>query len=235
MYRPPQLRLTIKRWKSNEAIQNFIQQNQSIAQSSVFQGTLYEHTVMRELQYKLAMTKLQNTGGANDKGVDIKGCWPIGKIYDTMNGILQLDSLAIPKRCQANGAIFKPYRHKMATEAQLKVLVQCKAFRSSKVAPREFRELVGTFVSMVPSTQRNNTIIMMCSPNMLTREGITLINSVRMPLIYLRIEMLQPEGTGYNLVDSGKLLNYYENDYAAQFLQGCGIKEWLKLAMFNKS
>lgn len=234
MLTPFQVTSSVKRWVSNEAIRGFIKENQSIAQSSVFQGTLYEHTVMRELQEKLAMTKLQNTGGANDHGVDIKGSWQVGRIYDAMNPILQLDSLEIPKRCMVNGATFKPFRHKMSTGAELKALVQCKAFTSSKVAPREFRELVGTFVSLVPNAQRNKTVIMMCSPNMLTKDGLSLINSVRMPLIYLRIEMLQQEEAGYNFIDSGRLLNYYENEYAAQFLQGCGIKEWLKLAMFKK-
>lgn len=189
---------------------------------------------MRELQDKLAMTKLTNTGGANDKGVDIKGSWQVSKIYNTMNPILQLDSIDIPKRCTANGAVLKPFRHKIGTQDQLKVLVQCKAFNRSKVAPREFRELVGTFVSLVPSAQRNKTVTIMCSPHLLTREGLTLINSIRMPLIYLRVEMLQPDGTGYNVLNSGRLLNYYENDYAVQFLQGCGIREWLKLSMYNK-
>lgn len=224
---------TGRRWQSNASIKRFIEENQSIANTTVFQGTLYEHTVMRELQEKLAMTQMQKTGGANDRGVDIRGSWDVSKIFHAMNPILKLDQLEIPARCKFNGVTFKPFRHKLPRETQLKVLIQCKAFTSSKVAPKEFRELLGTFTSLVPSRQRNKTAIMMCSPNMLTKDGLRLINSVAMPLIYLRIEMLRLKGAQYDIADSGRLLNYYENEYASQFLQGTGIKEWLKLSMFK--
>ncbi|QLL34743.1 hypothetical protein HG536_0H01180 [Torulaspora globosa] len=222
-----------RRWKSNSTIKRFIDENRAIANTTVFQGTLYEHTVMRELQGKLAMTSLQKTGGANDRGVDIRGSWDVAKVFHTMNPILKLDQTEVPARCKLNGVTFKPFRHKLPRETQLKVLVQCKAFTSSKVAPKEFRELLGTFASLVSGPQRNKTAIMMCSPNMLTKDGLSLINSVPMPLIYLRIEMLRLKGADYDIADSGRLLNYYENEYAAQFLQGMGIKEWLKLSMFK--
>lgn len=221
------------RWYSNEALKRFIEDNKSIANTTVFQGTLYEHTVMRELQNKLAMTQLQKTGGANDRGVDIRGSWDIWRIYSTMDPVLRLDQVQVPARGKFNGVSFKPFKHKLPKETQLKVLVQCKAFTSSKVAPKEFRELLGTFASMVSNSRRNKTVIMMCSPNMLTNDGLRLINSVALPLIYLRIEMLRLRGSAYDIADSGRLLNYYENDYAAQFLQGLGIKEWLKLSMFK--
>lgn len=233
MFRGPLRRtLETRRCIYNDAIQQFIQQNQLISQSSVFQGSLYEHTVIRELGEKLGMTKLQKVGGANDRGVDIKAYWPIEKIYDRMNALMNLEQIVLPKRCKVNGATFKPFRDKIHTE-KLKVLVQCKAFTSSKVAPKEFRELVGTFSSLVSSSQRNKTVIMMCSPNMLTKDGLNLINSIRMPLVFLRIEMLQLKDGIYDVANSGKLVNYYENEYASMFLQGCGIKEWLKLAMFD--
>ncbi|QLQ81860.1 hypothetical protein HG537_0G01140 [Torulaspora globosa] len=221
-----------RRWQSNSTIKRFIDENRAIAHTTVFQGTLYEHTVMRELEGKLAMTNLRKTGGANDRGVDIRGSWNISKVFNTMSPILKLDQTEIPARCKFNGVTFKPFRHKLPRETQLNVLIQCKAFTSSKVAPREFRELLGTFTSQVSNSQRNKTAIMMCSPNMLTKDGLSLINSVSMPLIYLRIEMLRQRGTEYD-IDSGRLLNYYENEYAAQFLQGMGIKEWLKLSMFK--
>lgn len=225
--------LTGRRWQSNSTIKRFIEENRAIANTTVFQGTLYEHTVMRELQEKLAMTSLRKTGGANDRGVDIRGSWDVAKVFHTMNPILKLDQTEVPARCKFNGVTFKPFRHKLPRETQLKVLIQCKAFTSSKVAPKEFRELLGTFTSLVSSSQRNKTAIMMCSPNMLTKDGLSLINSVAMPLIYLRIEMLRLKGSQYDIADSGRLLNYYENEYAAQFLQGMGIKEWLKLSMFR--
>ncbi|AQZ17826.1 RRG7 (YOR305W) [Zygosaccharomyces parabailii] len=230
-------RLTLKRYTWNEAILQFIKQNQDISHSSVFKGTLYEHTVMRELNEKLAMKELQKVGGANDRGVDIKGQWPLDIIFRKTVPIVHLEQNAIPTRCTIHGTSLKPLSKKLQENGgkldPIKVLVQCKAFSFSKVSPRELRELLGTFASVVPDTQRKRTIIMMCSPNLLTKEGLSLVNALRVPLIYLRIEMLRQSGGAYDLCNSGRLLNYYENDYAAALLQGCGIKEWLKLSLYK--
>lgn len=192
---------------------------------------------MRELSEKLAMTKLQKLGGANDHGVDIKGQWPLDFIFRSTNQIVQSDKSSIPKRCSVQGTTLKPLRAKIE-ETQgvldpIKVLIQCKAFSTSKVSPREFRELVGTFASLVPISQRKRTVILMCSPNMLTKEGLNLMNTVKIPLIYLRIEMLRQLGGKYDFCNSGRLLNYYENDYAAALLKGCCIKEWLNLSLYK--
>ncbi|CAR28808.1 ZYRO0F12430p [Zygosaccharomyces rouxii] len=225
-----------KRPSSNDAILQFIRQNQEISQSSVFQGTLYEHTVMRELSGKLSMNQLQKIGGSHDRGVDIRGQWPLDFVFGQVTKVVPLD--AVPKRCKIHGTTLKPLRCKIEENDgkldPLKALVQCKAFSGSKVSPREFRELVGTFASIVPDSQRNRSVILMCSPNLLTKEGLSLINTVKVPLIYLRIEMLQRIGDNYDVDNSGRLLNYYENDYAAALLQGCGIKEWLKLSLYRR-
>lgn len=225
-----------KRCSSNNAIAQFIKQNQEISQSSVFQGTLYEHTVMRELSEKLHMNHLQKIGGSNDRGVDIRGQWPVDFLYREVSKLVTLDE--VPKRSKILGTTLKPLRRKIDESDgkldPLRALVQCKAFSGSKVAPKEFRELVGTFASLVPESQRNRNVIMMCSPNLLTKEGLNLINAVKVPLIYLRIEMLQQIENDYDVKNSGRLLNYYENDYASALLQGCGIKEWLKLALFRR-
>ncbi|QLG73576.1 hypothetical protein HG535_0F00860 [Zygotorulaspora mrakii] len=221
-----------KRLLCNNTIRKFINQNGAISQSSVFQGTLYEYTVMRELQTKLSMCELERVGGANDHGIDIKGSWHIKNIYRKMNPLLNLDQIEAPKRCRVNGAIFKPYRSKALME-DLKVLVQCKGRTHSKVGPREFRELIGTFTSTVTPTNRNKTVMLMCSPHMLTKNGLKLIEMLPIPVIYLRIELLRSAEGLYDLMNSGRLLNYYENQFAQQFLQGCGINEWLKLTMYS--
>lgn len=225
-----------KRCSSNNAISQFIRQNQEISQSTVFQGTLYELTVMRELSEKLNMSQLQKVGGSHDRGVDIRGQWPLNYLFGQVNKVVSLDD--VPKRCKIHGTTLKPLRRKIDENDgkldPLKALVQCKAFSDSKVSPREFRELVGTFASLVPDSQRNHSIIMMSSPNLLTRDGLSLINTIKVPLIYLRIEMLQRMGDNYDMEKSGRLLNYYENDYAAALLQGCGVKEWLKLSLYRR-
>ncbi|CCD24875.1 Rrg7p NDAI_0E00590 [Naumovozyma dairenensis CBS 421] len=237
------LRTICKRWVHNDSIISFIRNNAAISQSTVFQGTLYELTVLRELAEKLGMTSLEKVGGAHDGGVDIKGTWPISNLYKKLEAITHIsDELStIPKRSKVNGRVFRPLIHRINDDillgkqfAPLKVLVQAKAFRTTKVSPKELRELVGTFSSMVPDTKRNSTIILMCSPHMLTKDSLNLINNVKLPLIYLRIEMLRSLNDGsYDIEKSGTLLNYYENEYASKLLEGLSIQRWLTLKLYD--
>lgn len=47
--------------------------------------------------------------------------------------------------------------------------------------------------------------------------------------------MLTAHHGHYDLQDSGRLQNYYENEYAAQLLNGCGVTEWIKFKQYQKS
>lgn len=225
---------------TNAAIENYISQNRRTVGSTVFQGTLYETVTMRELHDKLEMNNLELVGGAHDGGVDIIGDWPISSIYTRMEQMLGEYPENIPKRCTVNGARLSPLVNKIKTDDQIKPLrafIQCKALSSNKVSPKELRELVGTFSSLVSISDRDKSVVIMCSPHLLTKDGLKLINSVRMPLIYLRIEMLRllkDQEFKYDLENSGQLVNYFENEYAMKLLQGCRINEWLKLGMYSK-
>lgn len=226
------------RWLSNQAIGRFISLNKHTIGSTVFQGTLYESVLMREISQKLCMTNLERIGGAHDGGVDIVGTWPVNKIYDATTALLGASDIEIPKRSTVNGTRLIPLINKFRENDQvdpLKVLVQCKAFKASKVTPKELRELVGTFTSMVPNSEKDKTIIMMCSPHLLTKDGLKLINNIRLPLIYLRVELLRyiDDQNKFDIENSGKLLNYFENEYATKLLLGCRISEWFKLSMYN--
>lgn len=225
---------------TNAAIESYISQNKRTAGSTVFQGTLYENVAMRELHDKLQMSNLQLIGGAHDGGVDIIGDWSISPIYKRMEQMLGEYPEQIPKRCTVNGGRLTPVINKIKTEGQIKPLqafIQCKAFSSSKVSPKELRELVGTFSSLVTNSKRDKNVVIMCSPHLLTKDGLKLINNIRIPLIYLRIEMLRllkDREFAYDLENSGQLLNYFENEYARKLLQGCRIEEWLKLGMYSR-
>ncbi|CAI4036590.1 hypothetical protein SMKI_15G4380 [Saccharomyces mikatae IFO 1815] len=229
-----------RRWLNNSAIQVYIKQNAAVAHSTVFQGNLYEYTVMRELSEKLQMTRLRKIGGAHDGGVDVKGYWPVDDIYwKTSSLIPSLEMTDNMKRTNSqNGFVLKPLKYRIIdhTFEPLKVLAQCKAFTKSKLSPREFRELVGTFTSLVSHNQRNKTVCIMCSPHLLTKDSLKLINNISLPMIYLRVEMLKEKADGdFDLMNSGRLVNYYENSYASTLLQDCKISEWLKLGMYQNS
>ncbi|QHS76388.1 Rrg7p [Saccharomyces paradoxus] len=229
-----------RRCFNNHAIHTYVKQNAAVAHSTVFQGNLYEYTVMRELSEKLRMTKIRKTGGAHDGGVDIKGNWPVDDIYWKTSSLIPSSEIANnTKRTNSqNGFVLKPLKYRIIDDTfePLKVLVQCKAFTKSKLSPREFRELVGTFTSLVSHNQRNKTVCIMCSPHLLTKDTLKLINNISLPLIYLRVEMLKEKTDGdFDLINSGRLVNYYENSYASTLLQDCKIPEWLKLGVYKNS
>lgn len=236
----PILRQLENKYLYDGILTNFVNQNQNIVNSTVFQGTLYEYTVMRELHGKLFMDNVNKVGGAHDGGVDITSTWNINKIHKRVENVMDLSKLyprdKIPKKIKLHSGTVNPLIHKIANDENinLDVLVQCKAFNKSKVTPREFRELIGTFNSMVPRSKWKSSVMIMSSPHLLTPDGLKLINSLDISLIYLRIgQLTKNSDNSFDLANSGKLLNYYENETANRLLLGCGINECLKLGLCN--
>lgn len=223
---------------NNVAIEQYITSNKNIHGSTVFQGTLYENVVMRELGQKLRMSSLERIGGAHDGGVDITAEWNIAGIEAKMSQVLGAYADHIPKTRSINGVRLTPIINKINQGKELiplRTLIQCKAFTSAKIAPKELRELAGTFSSLVPDRERDKTIMFMCSPHILTADGVKLINKLRLPLIYLQIGLLQfmAKSNKFDLEGSGHIISYYENEYAIKLLEGCRVAEWLKLHAYN--
>ncbi|CCE64575.1 hypothetical protein TPHA_0I00690 [Tetrapisispora phaffii CBS 4417] len=229
-------RLPQRRYINNDNLVKYIKDNELIKDSKVFQGTLYEYTVIRELEQKLLMNQLKKVGGAHDGGVDITGKWAVGKIFHSLQdrNLINIDNHT-PKRFVINDRSAMPIYQKFIGQNAVKnprpldILVQCKAFSLSKIGPKHIRELVGTYWSKVSPKKVNRTFMMICSPHLPTREGLKLLNSCNIPLLYVQVGMLNLMNNEYDLEKSGSLLNYYENEYASKLLQNIGIKEWLRL------
>ncbi|AET37710.1 Rrg7p Ecym_1485 [Eremothecium cymbalariae DBVPG len=222
-----------------KSLTEYISDNVHICDSTVFQGTLYELTVMRELHDKLHIENLCQTGGAYDGGVDIRGKWDISNIYNRVKKLVDLDK-KLPKRYSVNGLNLKPLRTKIIENNNsyrpLDIIVQCKAFTARKITGKQIRELMGAF-SMISKNheKRNNTIVMMSSPNLLTKDAVAVMNQMRIPLVYLQITMIKPSDAepDFNVNQSGHLCHYFENEYASKLLDNCGINEWIKLEAYK--
>lgn len=224
----------------NDLLAKYINENKNIMHSTVFQGSLYEHVVMRELSTKLLMEDLKKVGGAHDGGVDILAKWDLKKIYSSVSKDVDLSKMypldKIPKRVKLKSRVLSPVIHKLTKgdNVEMNVLIQCKSFNKSKVSPREFRELIGTYNALVPPKRWKSCIMVMCSPHLLTPDGLKLINSIDWSLIYLRIgQIYQFSDKSFDLYNSGKLLNYYENNVTSKLFKGCGIQEFLKLGLYD--
>ncbi|AGO10964.1 AaceriAFR541Wp [[Ashbya] aceris (nom. inval.)] len=208
-------------------LQDYVRKNTAISGSTVFRGTLYELAVMRELHARLGMCHLRQRGGAYDGGIDITGKWNLADLAGVAPG---LDETEIPRYLRCGTARLKPLRRKIldGTARPLDVMVQCKALSTARVGGRPFRELFGAFAAIARSSaRRNSTLVMMSSPNLLTRDGATVMNQLELPIIYLRVSL--PRIAADGLLLGGRLENYYENAYAAALLDGCRVQQLLGL------
>lgn len=179
----------------NSKIIDFLKNSSIPKTSTVFKGTLYEHTVVRELEHKFhnfglasgalsnqlcgqpssetqsnKLSDLEIIGGSFDHGIDIIG--------------------------QLKGSLTK-------------LLVQCKCFSKQKVTGKEIRELVGATSMYKTMNSQFESLSVLASPNTITKDGIQVMNKIPIPLIYLQVSMLNVR----DLDQSGQILSVYENDY----------------------
>ncbi|KAH3677211.1 hypothetical protein WICMUC_001792 [Wickerhamomyces mucosus] len=186
--------------------------------STAFIGTSYELLVLRELTSKFGIYESLHMGGSYDNGIDIQGKWNLNKYRPNKEINEQIIPMSI------NGRKIKPILERKSSIVD--VLIQCKNY-SKKITAKEIRELSGIFNFNVPSTKKNKTFSILASPNYLTPQGISQINKVDIPIIYIQFSKLKQISNNdkYDLqcYKGGHLLNFYSNDYARALLMGTNI------------
>lgn len=88
--------------------------------STVYRGTLYEYTVLETLS-TLYGFQLYRTGGADDRGIDLRGTWRLPTVPTSSNAATD---------------------HATLSEDVKRVVIQCK-HEAKKIGPRHVRELNG--------------------------------------------------------------------------------------------
>lgn len=180
-------------------------------ESTAFQGTTYEMKVKQKLETALNMSQLEHSGGSYDNGIDL-----LGKL-----DIDQFKSTEEPNASYlVHGKRVKPLILRKSTA--MDVLVQCKSF-SSKITAKEIRELSGIFNFNIRPKDRNNSLVIMSAPSLLTSQGQAQIDKVDIPMVYCQLSrMKQTEENEYSM-DSyigGEILNFYFNPYSIALFQG---------------
>lgn len=236
------LRASMRKFSSsNDSILRFLRDNKAIVGSTVHKGTLYELTVERELRRKLLMQDLDVVGGSNDGGVDLTCKWPVSLIYQNCIAKSAITEPKLPlKGSRINGKLIRPLINHMdngpLSALTMDALVQCKAF-TSKISPKEIREMAGTFLSIFPNKRKSDALglAIMCSPHLLTPSSIKLIDQLTVPFLYLRIETLQLiNSEEYDILNSGQLRGYMANQVLKQYLVGTGFEEWMNFELYNE-
>ncbi|KND02182.1 uncharacterized protein SPPG_02671 [Spizellomyces punctatus DAOM BR117] len=122
--------------------------------STVDVGTRFEEDTLRCLsRYGI---DLRRVGGADDKGVDLRGRW------------------RLPKEGGVDPALSSPGHHGGFLE--FPIIVQCKKERT-KLGPKYFRELEGTLARESP-----NTIALLASSEGFSTKAVDLLFASRVPL-----------------------------------------------------
>lgn len=180
-------------------------------ESTAFQGTTYEMKAKEKLQAALNMSQLEHSGGAHDNGIDL-----LGKL-----DIAQFKNSNEPEKSYlVNGKRIKPLMLRKSTS--MDVLVQCKSF-SAKITAKEIRELSGIFNFNIRPKDRNNTLVIMTAPSLLTAQGQSQIDKVDIPMIYCQLSrMKQTEDNEYSMESyiGGEIQKFYFNPYSIALFQG---------------
>lgn len=193
-------------------------------ETTAFIGTSYELLVQQQLEKFLNLQKLMHMGGSFDNGIDLKGKWDLSQ-YKPVD--LNLESL-IPEAFK--GKKVKPI---VTKKSQLvDVLIQCKN-HSSKLTAKHIREISGIYNYSVPSAKKSKTLMIVCSQTILTPQGITQMNVVDIPIIYIWLEKLRKqsiESTDYDLKGyiGGQLKGFYCNDFSTCLLHGLDVSSQIE-------
>ncbi|KAH3682843.1 hypothetical protein WICPIJ_006182 [Wickerhamomyces pijperi] len=193
--------------------------------TTTFVGTSYELLVQRQLTSILQMKKLEHMGGSFDYGIDLKGKWDLSPYKPTSQ---EQEVLPIPV---FKGKKIKPIISKKSQI--IDVLIQCKN-HSVKLTAKHIREISGIYNFSVTSVKRSKTFMIVCSPTILTPQGITQMNAVDIPIIYIWLEKLRKKSIDSKEYDiegyeGGQLKGFYCNDFATCLLQGLNVEADIQL------
>ncbi|OWB69516.1 hypothetical protein B5S30_g4932 [[Candida] boidinii] len=208
-----------------ESYLNHAKSTNATITSTVFQGNLYELTILEFLRDKFDITKAIHQGGKNDKGIDIRANWDLTQLkaipselpkessYELVNATKKLKPLIIRKN--------------KIRSLNVKLFVQCKCYEKSRIDAKLIREINGTYSNTV-SQSNSRVFFMLVTPTTFTRQGRIDFDLSEIPLIFCKFSKSRKiKGDGYSLKDYdwGQFESFYCNPIAHALLKGI---DWTK-------
>ncbi|OWB57432.1 hypothetical protein B5S28_g3376 [[Candida] boidinii] len=209
-----------------ESYLNHAKSTNSKITSTVFQGNLYELTILEFLRNKFDITKAIHQGGKNDKGIDIRANWDLTQLkaipselpkessYELVNATKRLKPLIIRKN--------------KIKSLNVKLFVQCKCYEKSRIDAKLIREINGTYSNTVSQNSNSRVFFMLVTPTTFTRQGRIDFDLSQIPLIFCKYSKSRKiKGDGYSLKDYdwGQFESFYCNPIAHALLKGI---DWTK-------
>lgn len=208
--------------------------------TGVFMGNLYELQVKSFLEKQFKIQSTLHQGGSNDKGIDINAIWNPMNILKTektnKDGISNNidDNDNDNKKYEiVNMKKIKPLAKR--SNQTIKLFVQCKCYKLSKIDPKLIREIKGSSQEYFKKNG-NSAIFMIASTNGFTRVGREDFDKATIPLMYAKFTKPKLINKRYPFeIDSweiGKLDGVYLNPLATAMFKGL---DWISFMNKLKS
>ncbi|XBW34811.1 hypothetical protein QEN19_000377 [Hanseniaspora menglaensis] len=194
--------------------------------STVFRGKTYEHTVKRELVFKLfpfcntealnLLTLDSSTNGHLLDGYVKDDNYSLGnysKLVSFYNEQIKVVGQAFDKGVDIVGPL----------DNKIVVLVQCKNYKMKKITGKDIRECVGITSLYKTTNYQQESLTIIASPSGITNDAIEDMNKFPLNLLYAQISDLHVPADGslsktiqdpnmlLKLSQSGQLISFVEN------------------------
>lgn len=174
---------------------------------------------MHMLTTRFHCFNLTRSGGAGDYGVDIFGRWNL---------------LEYPRLGKA-GATSLASSSDDDLGSGVAVLVQCKN-HTTKIGAAVVRELGGIYDFHVRTpAARRSTFLFLVSPEPLTRQAQTQLDTASIPMAHMRMRAMQPGSQNVYDIEAwsgGEIVSAYLNRKARRILQGLDVERTMTQFLF---
>ena len=205
----------------------------SSVNSTVFHGTFYELNFMEFLQKNFTVNRIIHQGGKDDKGIDIRATW-----YPVDNFGLISDKEPVKKFVKVN-SISRVRPIALKKSKTVKLFIQCKSWKKSRIDAKLIREMNGTFTNTgrgdvgPSSNSRTRNFLMIVCPTGFTRQGRMDFDRSLLPLMFTkfsRAKICDLKKSPYDIknYNKGQFESFYCNPMAAALLKGLNWSEFMK-------
>lgn len=143
--------------------------------SNTFRGTLFEWQTKEALQANFGM-RLRHVGGRSDRGVDLRGSWPLRDLKAIRRDTQQIASLP---------------------DISPTILAQCKNVKSG-CTPDHVRALIGTIMAHNDSTKDTIGIMAIAGDKNFTKDVISQFMASPVPLSLAKIDGIRLQSIMFN-------------------------------------
>lgn len=194
--------------------------------STVFKGKTYEHTVKRELVFKLLPfcdTKALNFSNAYDSAYSHLLEGYVKEDQHSLNNFSKLAAYYNEKMKVVGQSFDKGVDIVGSLDDKTVVIVQCKNYTMKKITGKEIRECVGITSLYKTTNFQQQSLTIIASPSGITEDAIGDMNKFPLNIMYVQISHLvvpvniemENEKDAQSLLtklsQSGQLINFIEN------------------------